>query len=103
MFRLRREMDFMDENKAIDIHTSFLKRKHGKHITPIGIDFVKSCCKVKHKDILKKLSYCKVRDKDMLKKLEDIPIFKPENECIRINNVLAIIYIAHKTKLEFLW
>ena len=58
MYRLRREIEFMDENQAIDIYTSFLKKKRGKNTTPKGIDFVKS--------------YCKIKDKDILKKLEDI-------------------------------
>ena len=39
MFRLRK---FMDKNQAIDMYTSFLKRKRGKNIGPKGIDFVKN-------------------------------------------------------------
>ena len=89
MFRFTREMEFMDENQAFDIYTSFLKRKRGKSITPKGIDFVKS--------------YCKTKDTDILRKLEDIPYFEQDNEYIRINIVLFIAYIAHKIRLEFLW
>ena len=76
-------MDFMDENQAMDVYPSFLKRKRGTNITPKGIDFVKS--------------YCKIKDKQMLKKLEDIPYFELENENITIKNVSGIVYIAHKS------
>ena len=38
-----------------------------------------------------------------MQKLEDILFFELDNEYIRINNVLVIVHIAHKIKLEFLW
>ena len=63
-------------------------KKLCKNITPKGIDFVKS--------------YCKIKVRDILKKLEDIPYFEQNNKYIRINNVLVIVYIAHKARLEFL-
>ena len=47
---------------AMDIHNSFLKKKRGKNIVLKGIDFVKS--------------YCKLKEKEILKKLEDIPYFE---------------------------
>ena len=55
MFRLRREIEFIVENQAVDIYTSFLKRKSGKTLHQKNTDFVKSCCKIKDKDTLKKL------------------------------------------------
>ena len=51
MFRLRREMEFMDENQAIVLYINFSKKKRGKNIALKGIDFVKSYCKIKDKDI----------------------------------------------------
>ena len=48
-------------------------------------------------------SHFKIRDKDILKKLEETPYFKLENEYIRINNVLVLVFMAHKIKLKFPW
>ena len=73
MYRLRREIEFMDEDQAVAIYTSFLKKKQGKSTALKGIEFVTSVCKIK--------------DKDILKKLENIPVFEQDNEYIRINNV----------------
>ena len=38
-----------------------------------------------------------------MKKLEDIPYFALDNGYIRLNNVLVIVYMAYKLKLEVLW
>ena len=45
---------------------------------------------------IKQLIYIAPKGIDILKKLEDIPYFKQDNEYFRINNVLVIVYNAHK-------
>ena len=42
---------------------------------------------------------CKINDKEILKKLKGIPFFEEDNDSVRINNVLVIVYIVHKARV----
>ena len=48
-------------------------------------------------------SVCAIKDKDVLSKLEGISLFGLGSDYTRVNNILAIVYIAHKIRVEFLW
>ena len=76
MFRFRREIEFMGKNQAI-----------GKTLHKRALILLKATAKSMTK---------------MLKQQEDIPYFELDNESIRGNIVLVIVYIAHEIKYKFL-
>ena len=62
MYRIRKELLSMDEEKAYELCASYFKQKKGKKAILKGIDFVQS--------------FCAIKDKDILGKLEDIPLLR---------------------------
>ena len=47
--------------------------------------------------------FISIKDSPILKDLEDIPFFESDNDFIKVNNYLVLVYIAHITKMEFRW
>ena len=38
-----------------------------------------------------------------ISKLDGIPLFGQDSDYTRVNNIVVIVYIAHKIRVEFLW
>ena len=79
----------LDEEKAYELCASYLNKKQGKKAILKGIGFVQSICAIKVEDIMSKL--------------EDVPAFGLDSDYTRVNNILVVVYIAYKIRVEFLW
>ena len=73
MTKLQRELAFLDEDGASEIVLNFQKKKW------------------------------EISDKEILKQLDDLSLFDKATDFVRVNNVIAIAYIAHKLQIEVLW
>ena len=86
MYRISCEIVSLDDEKTYELCASYLNKKQGKRTILEGIDFVQSACIIEGKDIMKKL--------------ENIPLFENDKDFVRVSNVLVIVYIAHKIRVE---
>ena len=81
MIKLRRHLEFLDEEKANELVERFQNKKRAKNAVPKGIDFLQRILNITDKDII-------------IKQLADIPSFETDSDFTRANNCIVLTYIV---------